>query len=287
MEGKPPTKRPATQISRAGVAASSKGRQGHILSNLLKVFAVGSGTRSSPNVLQLCVRIYRDVATDADGKMKLMVMVLAFITLCVTRDMLALKHDDEKHDDEKHDDAEMKPGTDVDDEFVPDPPPKWAMTTLLSLCKLTGEVEYELTPDPYAECYPYNKIPVSVIQSIRASHVIILRNQNDKKPGLFLAAKLWASFQRIKGEIKLPDGTAVTEKIVMDYFGGFVPTDDDDAVGAGNAGNVNVFAVATHIMTKHKLNALMASLPHDFVRRFDKHEQRVREVKSCSNLHDL
>ena len=111
------------------------------------------------------------MATDADGKMKLMVMVLAFITLCVTRDMLALKHDDEKHDD-----AEMKSGTDVDDEFVPDPPPKWAMTTLLSLCKLTGEVEYELTPDPYAECYPYNKIPVSVIQSIRASHVTIGRD---------------------------------------------------------------------------------------------------------------
>ena len=158
MEGKPPTKRPATQISRAGVAASSKGRQGHILSNLLKVFAVGSGTRSSPNVLQLRVRIYRDVATDADGKKTLMVMILAFITLCVTRDMLALKHDDEKHDD-----AEMKPGTDVDGEFIPDPPPKWAMTTFLSLCKLTGEVKYELTPGPYVESYPYNQIPVSVI----------------------------------------------------------------------------------------------------------------------------
>ena len=78
----------------------------------------------------------------------------------------------------------------------------------------------------------------------------------------------------------------MTEKIVMGYFGKFSPA-DDDAVGADNVGNVNVFAVATHIMTKSKLNALMASLPHGFVRRFDKHEHRVREVKSCSNLHDL
>ena len=107
------------------------------------------------------MRIYRDVATDANGKMALMVMVFAFITLCITRDMSALKHDDEKHDD-----AEMKPGTDADDEIVPDPPPKWAMTTLLCVT-LQADWRSRVRTGSW---------PVSVIQSIRASHVTIGRD---------------------------------------------------------------------------------------------------------------
>ena len=281
MKRRPPTER-ASGASGAIDAPGKRGPTRHPLSALLMIFAVGAGARAKPTVLELALQIFENATTD-EMKAKLMLVVFGFVAINMTSAMLG---EDGNESGEGAEPDSKKGKGDDDEAFKPAAPPGWAMTELLKLCKIAAEIEFQLTPDPYAtSTYDYKSIPVPVIHNIRGAMVAILRNtQLGKGADHNFATVIWKKWSALKGALVLEDGTAVTDTMVLRFFRGFAPVREGDSGGGGGGGSL--LNVAQHLLLKHKMNALVSSIPNDFVNRFNLHEKRVSRALHWSCFHN-
>jgi hypothetical protein len=184
------------------------------------IFAVGAGARAKPTVLELALQIFENATTD-EMKAKLMLMVLGFVAINVTNAMLG---EDGNESGEGAEPDSKKGKGDDDEAFKPAAPPGWAMAELLKLCKIAAEIEFQLTPDPYAtSTYDYKSIPVPVIHNIRGAMVAILRNSEGRKlQEQRLFAEVFAHHRRSVGRFRTaygglwggyPPGGGVTREV--------------------------------------------------------------------------